>query len=301
MADGFDLGKQVGPLPIGAWIGVVGGGLLIGWYFSKGATKPDSGVQVPLTEPGVGQGGGQFIFDPPTQVETPAAEIQTNSDWARKATNWLIAKGYDPSASVSAVTKFLTGQNRTLHEQTLINLALLEYGAPPDEVPLPETPAPQPKPSPAPGTPKPVKPLPMVKSFTYHTVATGQTIGSIAKQYKTSWWNIYIANDKLGLRPDGKPGTLTNPYTVKPGMILVIPTRASGGLTPPPSTKFGPLRYHTVRKGETLTTIGKLYGVHSSSIFIANDVVGPRPDGSKGFLLSPASVKTGARLIIPYN
>jgi LysM repeat protein len=291
----LDLGKQVGPLPLGAWIAVVGGGLAIGWYFSSNtATSSSKAAEspVPLTESGVGVGGGQFIYDPPTQVETPNTAITTNAEWSRKAQNSLISKGYDPGTVVSAITKFITGQNRTTLEQFLVNMALMEFGAPPDDVPIPEITAPQPKPPTTP--PRNVPPLPM-------TVARGETIGIISARYKTSWWNIYIANDKLGLRPDGSQGILTGPYAIKPGMRLVIPTKASGTLTEPPATKAGPLRYHTVKTGETLTTIGAKYRVHPSTIFTANDVVGRRADGSAGFMRTPTSLKAGWRLIIPYN
>jgi len=33
---GLDLGRQVGPLPLGAWLAVVAGGLFIGWQARKG-------------------------------------------------------------------------------------------------------------------------------------------------------------------------------------------------------------------------------------------------------------------------
>lgn len=289
---------------MGAWIAVVGGGLAIGWYFSSGSAKSSGGAddKVPLTEPGVGVGGGSLIYDPPKDVETPEDKIETNATWGRRAQNWLIAEGYDPGMAVSAVTKFLTGQNRTILEQSLINLALVKFGAPPEDVPVPEVPAPQPKPNPQPKpVPKPVKPLPMVKSFTYYTVRRGDTVGIIAARFSTSWWNIFIANDVAGLRPDGSKGILYSPYSIKPGMTLVIPTKASGGLNAPPSTKSGPVRYHTVKPGETLTTIGAKYRVHPSSIFTANDKVGPRPDGSRGIMISPLSLKAGWRLVIPYN
>lgn len=302
---GLDLGKQVGPLPVGAWVAVVGGGLLIGYYFSKGSADKanDEAASGPLTEPGVGQGGGQFIYEPPTSVETPNSDPQTNAEWGRKAINWLIAEGYDAGVSQAAVTKFLTGQNRSLHEQTLINLALIKFGSPPEEVPLPEggTPTIPKPPAPKPPTPKP--PTSAHKPYFIHTVRAGDSPTKILKHYPyiKSWWVVYVANDKLGLRPDGSKGVMSNPYDLKPRTRLIIP----GVATPAAATQIrgpkagAPLRWHTVQARETLTAIGKKYGVHPWVIYTANDVVGMRANGSKGILLA-MGVKPGQRLIIPY-
>lgn len=306
----LDLGKQVGPLPVGAWIAVVGGGLAIGWYFSSGSAKGGGSGDVPLvpvTEPGVGTGGGQFIYDPPTNVDNPTDnKITDNSTWGRRAINWLIAKGYDPGTSQSAVSKFLNGTNRTLTEQTLINLALIEFGSPPEDVPLVDTPVTPPPVTPPPTKPPvtpPKPPVPDKRPYWYHTVRAGETIGTISAKYKTSWWNIYVTNDMIGLRPDGSRGLLTGPWALKIGMLLVIPNPITAVGKPPPAYKNGPIRYYTVQgRGETVTQIGKKYNIHPANIFIANDVVGNRADGTRGFLVNPSQmIKPGVRLIIPYQ
>lgn len=300
----LDLGKQVGPLPIGAWVAVVGGGLAIGWYFSKGTAKNNAAATpplVPVTDPGVGTGGGQFIYDPPTNVTNPNTNaITDNATWSRRAINWLIAQGYDPGMSQSAVSKFLNGTNRTLTEQTLINLALVELGAPPEDVPLPETPVTPPVVTPKP----PPKSPPPTSSFTRYTIKNGDSIGKIAVAFHTSWWNIYVANDKAGLRPDGSKGVMNGPWDTRPGTVLVIPTTATGLRTPPNVKSNAPLRYYTVPagKGETVSAIAKKYNIHPANLFQANDIAGRRPDGSKGFLINPAQmIKPGTRLIIPYQ
>lgn len=296
----LDLGKQIGPLPLGAWVAVVGGGLGIGWYFSKGAANNNAATPplVPVTDPGVGTGGGQFVFDPPTSVTNPNTDvIADNATWARRAINWLIAQGYDPGVSQSAVSKFINGTNRTLTEQTLINLALVQFGSPPEDVPLPETPVTPPVTTP----PKP-PPAPAPVFITY-TVKAGDTIGKISAAYKTSWWNIYTANDKVGLRPDGSRGVMNGPWDTRPGMVLLIPN-TTAGKTPPPAQKNIPIRYYTVPagKGETVSEIGKKFSVHPANVFQANDIAGSRPDGSKGFLINPSQrIKSGTRLIIPYQ
>lgn len=297
----LDLGKQVGPLPLGAWIAVVGGGLTIGWYASSGMNKGSSGKEIPLepqAEAGVGTGGGQFIYDPPKSVDTPDNNtITDNNTWARRAINWLIAKGYDPGLSQSAVSKFINGTNRTLTEQTMINLALIEFGAPPEEVPLPETPV-----TPPTTTPKPPPTTTPVKPYVLHRVVAGETIHTIAAKYKTGWLNIFVANDKVGLTPSGSRGVMTHPFENIQGKTLVIPTSARE-LKPAPRTT-GKYFYYTVpgRTGELLSQISKKTGVDVANLYIANDTIGRRPDGTKGIIVHPYQrIKPGVRVVVPYQ
>ena len=297
----LDLGKQVGPLPLGAWIAVVGGGLGIGWYFSSGMSKKGASQEIPLepqAEAGVGTGGGQFIYDPPTSVDTPGSNtITDNATWARRAINWLIAQGYDPGVSQTAVSKFINGTNRTLVEQTLINLALVEFGAPPEEVPLPETPVTPPGTTPPPTTTPPTN----TKPYVLHRVAAGENITTVAAKYKTSWWNIFVANDKVGLTPSGSRGVMTHPFENITGKTLVIPTAASA-LKPPPRTT-GRYWYYTVQgRGESLFQIQSKTGVSVANIYLANDTINRRPDGTKGIMVHPyQKLKPGVRVIIPYQ
>lgn len=296
MSMALDLGKPIGPLPLGAWIAVVGGGLAIGFYVSRGTAKNAAQTTPPIDpDSGVGTGGGQLVYDPPTNVETPTNAITTNDQWAIQAINWLISsQAMNPGIAQTAITKFVTGQNRNLTEQGMINLALLHFGAPPEAVPVPESPIPTP---PVVTNPKPSTP----RSWNFYTVVKGDTPGSITRKTGAgSWWYIYTANDRVGLRPDGTPGLLANPFAIKPGMVLIIPTKESGMRTPIPKSRTGlPPRYYTAVKGDTLTTIATKYKIHPWALYTANDVVGPRPDGSKGILIN-FSVRPGQRLVVPY-
>lgn len=300
----LDLGKQIGPLPLGAWVGVVGGGLIIGWYFSKGTAKSDKAAtagdntQVPLTDPGVGAGGDQFIYSPPTQVTPQDSNPTTNDEWGRQAKTWLVAtRGADPGVATTAIDKFLQGLDRTLVEQALVNLALIEFGQPPESVPIPENPVPQ-VPS-VPVTPTPAKP----KAWTYYRTVKGDTPGKISAKVGVSWWTIYVNNDKIGLRPDGTPGVLSGSVLSIPvGVLLLIPTKESGLISTVPASKSGlPPRYYTVTaKAESVTAIAAKFHVHPWNVFTANDVVGLRADGTKGFLTT-MTAHQGNRLIIPYQ
>ncbi len=64
----LDLGKQIGPLPLGAWIVVVGGGLGIALYTRRMGQSSEPVIDT-SPDPGVGEGGFQ-----PTPPGTPVTE-----------------------------------------------------------------------------------------------------------------------------------------------------------------------------------------------------------------------------------
>jgi hypothetical protein len=146
---GVDLGKQVGPLPLGVWIVVGAGGLGLGYVINKNMAKNAAAATAPgtqLAETGVGVGGGQFQYDP---IQTVPADTvpETNQTWGIKAANWLKGKGLDAYASDNAIRKYLSAQSLTLAEQGMINLVLGQFGVPPEPLPPVEvTPTPEPKP-----------------------------------------------------------------------------------------------------------------------------------------------------------
>lgn len=136
---GLDLGKQVGPLPLGGWIVVVAGGLGIGYMINRrmasAPTEDPSSQQ--LTETGVGLGGGQMIYDPPSSG-SGSDVIETNASWGRKAIQHLIAMNYDANTADSAINKYLTGRARTTAEKAMVALVLATLGPPPESVPVVE-------------------------------------------------------------------------------------------------------------------------------------------------------------------
>src|SRR6187551_4124698 len=102
----MDLGKQYGPLPLGAWLvaGAAGIGIAL-WSRNNGLATPVETVDTGGT-PGVGDGsvGGWVPTTPTPTGNTPT--ITTNEEWARAAINWLIGQGYDASVSDSAIRKY---------------------------------------------------------------------------------------------------------------------------------------------------------------------------------------------------
>lgn len=125
------LSKQVGPLPVGAWGIVIVGALGMAYMFNKGQSGGGSSEEVLLAEPGVGTGGGQFIYDEPESVSPPAEEA-TNAAWITKAWSQLVAKGNDPVVVGTALNKYISGDTLTSTEQGLVNMAIQLIGVPPE-------------------------------------------------------------------------------------------------------------------------------------------------------------------------
>lgn len=210
---GLDLAKQVGPLPMGAWIAVVAGGLGLAYYTSR--TKvPDDGADDTTDESG-GTGTGPGLTYVPidtgdTENETGPA---TNEEWARIAIDGLTARGYPAALVNSAITKALMGgtdyqgAKMSVQEWSIWQLALMYYGTPPQPVNVPP-PTDVPGPVTPPTNPPPTNPPPSTEPGTgvpahySYIVKPGDTLTSIAaktnKQYKlqNSWQTIWNFNLK---------------------------------------------------------------------------------------------------------
>jgi hypothetical protein len=146
MADlGATLGKQIGPLPLGAWVAVVGGGLGIAWYAN---TKKGSSAEQPdqqLTETGVGEGTTAFI--PAAEVSQPTAPLETLDDWINNAVKQAIALGATPLEIEQALRLYSKGEALSTRQATLVNRVIALIGPAPSgeitEVPV-VTPEPTP-------------------------------------------------------------------------------------------------------------------------------------------------------------
>ncbi|HVI71470.1 MAG TPA: hypothetical protein VM656_08300 [Pyrinomonadaceae bacterium] len=155
-----DLGKQVGPLPLGAWLAVVAGGLGIAWYTTRTGKQAPIPVEDVSGVPGVGV-GAPAAWTPITGTPPDGQQqaITTNEQWTNRAISWLIANGYPPVQSDSAVRKYITGTRMSVQETTLIGIVLVAIGPPPQTLPPAEEPDPQPDPDPAPAPgPAPLPP-----------------------------------------------------------------------------------------------------------------------------------------------
>ncbi len=134
----MDLGQQIGPLPLGAGVAVVAGGLGIAFYTRRNGSAP---VEVPVNDTsgqeGVGTGPGWVAVAPPTTGPPGVGKPTTNEEWAVQAQNYLINAGYDPVTADLAIRKYLESSDLTIPERAMLGLALAFLGAPPVPLPAP--------------------------------------------------------------------------------------------------------------------------------------------------------------------
>ena len=237
----MDLGKQVGPLPLGAWIAVVGGGLGLAYYsYRNQAASPAASDSEVAQANSVGDGSvGGWQSTSPTQTDTTPV-IETNESWGRQAINWLIAQGYDASESDSAIRKYLAGNDPapSVKEYVLQGLALAHFGAPPNALPPSLNPPPvlggevitPPVDKPPVNNPPAPPPVSSPSNVRWDTVqpwpAKKSTLWGLAEVYYGNgqqYSRIYNANRTGVRRPDGSMGMISNPNLVKAGWRLVIP------------------------------------------------------------------------------
>ena len=95
------------------------------------------------------------------------------------------------------------------------------------------------------------EPPPMVVS---HTVMKGETLSTISRQYRTTPSEIV----------SGNPGVIADPNNVSPGTVLSI------------TVGTAPVQIvHTVRRGDTVASIARRYGVPVEALVRANAISNP--------------------------
>lgn len=258
MAD-LDLGKQIGPLPLGAWIAVVGGGLGIAlWSRSRGDGGEVEIVEDTSGTPGVGEGAGTpgFIpINPPNQTpgDNVTEEYNTNEEWGRAAIEYLIGQGHPAGIANSAITKALAGgeingAKMSPQEWSLWSIALRKLGSPPTpvnvppptSVPGPVIPPPGPNPKPPVSKPQPGRVAGVANKTPTATAATkgryrtivilpGQSLSSAVAAYnrrnntRVTWQTVWDYN--LRWRSPSTIATLKKrgPNTVYAGSTFWVP------------------------------------------------------------------------------
>jgi len=169
------LSKKVGPLPVGAWLAAIGGGLAISFYLRR---HPSTAAPATSTDPGTvetvapgyaatGGTGGAAVSWPgnisgpvdtgDTVGTTEPVAITSNAIWRQQAVKWLVGNGVGAIAAEQAVGNYLAGGALSLAQAESINKAVAAIGPTPDAVPTISvtgpTPPPEPTPTPAPGPP----------------------------------------------------------------------------------------------------------------------------------------------------
>lgn len=131
------LGKQLGPLPVGVWIAIVGGGLVISFYLANKNTKKGGTDNTDTTQPGAlvytGVGGNDGTSDDPDKTTT--AGFQTNEAWAQAAKNYLISQGVDAKEASDAVDLYINAQALNNKQNAMISTVTRALGAPPQSLP----------------------------------------------------------------------------------------------------------------------------------------------------------------------
>lgn len=321
MAEGMDLGKKVGPLPLGGWIIVVGAGLVIGYIVNKNAGKK---ADTPTTDPNsdVGTGGGSFLpISPPS--EPTETDPETNQAWGQKAIKWLIAQSIDSVVANNAVTKFLSGMTLDAQESAAIAMALGHFGPPPEGVSAP-----------------PDDPTPKTPGNLVHTGTINDRVGLSwspvvgAMDYEVMWntteWGqggpVTTTIPTISSGPhDGRFDhtfyvRAVNDFGKSQAATITVPKWTTTG-TPPPPNNPPPSnppppppppptqRTHTIAKGNTLWGISsqyygtgtrwiQIYNANAGAIEAAAKANGKSssrgPNGTVGWWIYPGTV-----LVIP--
>jgi hypothetical protein len=276
MSDMPDLGKQIGPLPLGAWIAVVAGGLGIAYYGRRSGSQAavtDAGVVDDTGTPdGTADGSvGGWTPTTPTGTTTDPGAPTDNDQWGNLAINYLISQGYDPAWSFSAITKALDGgrgsSKLSVREYALWRAALRHLGAPPIPVIVP---APGGLPGPHNGGGGGPKTPPIGR----HEFVAGGANGKCRRCGHAKDNFIYHYRHQ---NTPSQPGA--NSYTYAIVTAKPLP-------------------------GSTLKSMAQIYyrdGSKWHRIYDANRSGQRRADGSPGLIQDPNTLHVGWRLIIPKN
>lgn len=277
------LSKKVGPLPIGAWIGIIAAGVLIAYVInsrtSSGPAQQTLDVAANGTtgnESGTGDGSvGGWMYQQATAA-VAAKTYTSNEAWGRAAIQYLIGQGYDAALADVAIRNYLGGKSITAQTRPLITAALAGLGPTPQQMnPIDELPGDTPVTGggtdPKPQTPPVVKPKPQPTNlFGFLFGLAGSILGnfkfSIGGPVNVGGQNYdvkYNANNNsagLSVGLGGKTlfdGSVQNPGTA----ATTTPTPVTTGTT------------YTTKQGDTLSSIALAqYGssLQASRIYNAN-------------------------------
>lgn len=188
-----DLGKQVGPLPLGAWIVVVGGGLGIAWYTKRSGTAEEPQIDT-SGQPGVGDGsvGGWVPQAPVTGTQGVEQVPTTNEEWAYRAKQVLIAANYPPTTVSSAIDKYINGQTLSVAEFAMVGIALGKVGPLPQT--LPTTPDAPTQPNAEPWKNPPAPAAGSGRGYGWYKAVAGDTPQKIADKFNKTVAEIYLYN-----------------------------------------------------------------------------------------------------------
>ncbi len=281
------LGKKVGPLPLGAWLIIVGGA---GAYYMYLKRSAEPTYQEPMEDTGTpaGVGNGALIqsdYQTTTGSTNSSVSFETNDQWGQAVINYLIARGIAPTVAQNAVSKYLNSESLSTSEWAILNIGIGYAGAPPI---LPASSGDAPN-TPNVNPPTPTTPSTAFKPGWYHTIKNGvagratSAETSASKKVVNSGTNLYIvAQDKA--RSQATDGLWYFTRALAPGQYVGRNAKRAVSYTVPSTSK-------------TIASIAKMFKISATSLYNANKstlnkqkVNGPN-DKTK--------VKKGTKLSVP--
>lgn len=129
------LTEQVGPLPGGAWLAVIGGGLAIGYLGRRKRTAANTApVPADTAQWQSSQGAVQYVGPGTGVTSMGTPKPATNEEWAQQAVSVLIGMGTLASKATNAISHVLypdSANPTSADDSALYNLASTRIGPPP--------------------------------------------------------------------------------------------------------------------------------------------------------------------------
>jgi hypothetical protein len=175
------LHKQVGPLPVGGWLLVVGAGLAFSYWRKRQAgttTNSEEGLQPSFTDETVGNVFALVNALNKGGTGVPTAAVTDNTTWYRRAVTELLGRGFATTLVDSALRKYMQGMALTREEQAAVDKAIEIIG-------------PLPSPPPPPPTTGPSQPSNVTKNLsTYKVQELGDTLTHLSNEQLINASNI---------------------------------------------------------------------------------------------------------------
>jgi len=152
------LTREIGPLPVWAWLVVIVGGVLLGRMISRrssgdgdeaegGGGGSPSRIQLPAGYSGGAVGGGIMLPNGAAPEQNRTSEtIESNEQWRRQAVAYLVGAGNPPLGVDRALFAYLNGQELTPEQSDYVSEAITRFGIPPSAPAAPTAESAQPPP-----------------------------------------------------------------------------------------------------------------------------------------------------------
>src|SRR3972149_3548599 len=137
------LRKEVGPLPVGAWLIVVGAGLGFAYWRKRNTptstNTPETELSPLMTNETLGNIGGMLALLNSGKTGVNTQTYTDNTSWYQQAARLLIGRGNSPDLVDNALRKYMQGLPLSAAETAIKELALQLVGPIPSPPPPPST------------------------------------------------------------------------------------------------------------------------------------------------------------------